>query len=76
MSRRRCRCLVRAEHPSTHAANTNGRPFLRRLETDAVGCEWPAVGSGALPLPRDLGQDIVDPDQQPEVTSHGALLAK
>jgi hypothetical protein len=76
MSRGRYRCLVRTEQPSTHAADTDGRPFVRHLETDAVSCEWAAVESCALPLAWDPGEDIVDPDQQPEVTSRGTLIAK
>jgi len=38
--------------------------------------EWSAVGSCALPFDRDLRQKIIDPDQQPEISNRGLLVAK
>jgi hypothetical protein len=76
MSRCGYRALVRAEHLPTNATDVNARPFLRHFKTNPVGREWSAVGSCALPLARDLGQDIIDPDQEPEVASCRTLIAK
>src|SRR5207253_6805087 len=75
MSRRCYSPLVSAEDPSANATDANARPFSRHLETNTVLFEWSAVGSCTLPLGRDLGQHIIDPDQQPTVT-RGTLLGK
>ena len=77
----RCGCdrrSVDVQQLTTEPADPQRRAGRRRLEPETVGGVLSASARQAEvePLGRQLGQDVVDADQQPEVAHRGATISE
>lgn len=70
------RRLVGTKHLPPKTTDANARLASCHFETHPLRREWAVLGSCAPPLARDLRQDIIDAEQQPEVSNASPLTPK